>query len=45
MGGYGSGKVGWRTTVESCLTLDAGRLKRDGLLVGPPCRGGVVSAG
>jgi hypothetical protein len=32
MGGYGSGRAGWRIKVENCLTLSMYKLQRDGLL-------------
>ena len=39
MGGYGSGRTGWRRTVESCLTLDTCYMQRKGLFWGKGCRG------
>ncbi|GJL96830.1 MAG: hypothetical protein DHS20C06_06470 [Hyphobacterium sp.] len=32
MGGYGSGRAGWRNKVEECRSLDVNRLHREGCL-------------
>ena len=32
MGGYGSGRTGWKGKVEDCRTLDVNRLSKEGCL-------------